>query len=431
MLFPRVVLIERQFPDRSIADIGARIHQEFERWGYARSMRRGARIAIGVGSRGISNIAAIVKAVVECWKAAGAEPFVFPAMGSHGAATAAGQADVLAHYGIDQASMGVPIVSSLEVVRVGQTPEGAEVFLARDAFESDGVFLVGRVKWHTDFIGAIESGLCKMMAIGLGKLTGAQRYHTVAYRTGLEAVIRSVAGVMVGSGKVLGGLAIQEGARHETAGLSVVSALNGLEPLVRREEELLAEVKTWMARLPAPEIDVLIVDEMGKNISGAGMDTKVINRGVNGQYNPFPHTPVVQRIFARGLSSNTYHNAVGIGLADVIHDRLLADVDWQPTYLNSLTASTPAAIRTPPHFASDRECLERIAPTVGKWDTGMVTYCRIKNTLALERAWVSENLLGDLADGTRILSEPAAMPFDDAGQLPELESLAMASAVAR
>ena len=192
-----------------------------------------------MGSRGISNIATIVKAVVDCWRAAGAEPFVFPAMGSHGAATGEGQADVLAHYGIDQASMGVPIVSSLDVVRAGETPEGMEVFLARDAHsQSDGVFLVSRVKWHTDFSGAIESGLCKMMAIGLGKLAGAQRYHTAAYRIGLEAAIRSVAQVMVGTGKVLGGLAIQEGARHETAGLSVVSALDGLAPLVRREEEL-------------------------------------------------------------------------------------------------------------------------------------------------------------------------------------------------
>jgi hypothetical protein len=424
-----MVLIEQQFPDRSIPDIAARIRQEFETWGYARTIPRGAKIAIGVGSRGISNIAAIVKAVVDCWKTAGAEPFVFPAMGSHGAATAEGQADVLAHYGIDQASMGVPVVSSLDVVRVGATAVGTEVFLARDAFSSDGVFLVGRVKWHTDFSGGIESGLCKMMAIGLGKLAGAQRYHTAAYRIGLEAAIRGVAGVVVGTGKVLGGLAIQEGARHETAGLSIVSALNGLAPLVRREEELLTEVKTWMARLPAPEIDVLIVDEIGKNISGAGMDTKVINRGVHGQYNPWPNTPVVQRIFARGLTSNTYHNAVGIGLADVIHDRLLRDVDWRPTYLNSLTASTLAPIKTPPHFATDRECLERIAPTVGKWDTETVTYCRIKNTLALERAWVSENLLGDLAEGTRILSEPVAIPFDDAGELRELECLAVASPV--
>src|SRR5580700_10141504 len=217
MPFPRMVLIEQQFPDRGIADIAARIHQEFEKWGYPRSIPRGARIAIGVGSRGISNIAAIVKAVVDCWRAAGAEPFVFPAMGSHGAATAEGQADVLAHYGIDQASMGVPIVSSLDVVRAGETPEGMEVFLSRDAFASDGVFLVSRVKWHTDFIGGIESGLFKMMAIGLGKLAGAQRYHTYAYKLGLEQVIRRVGRHVLASGKIAGGIAILEDAHHATA----------------------------------------------------------------------------------------------------------------------------------------------------------------------------------------------------------------------
>lgn len=425
-----MVLIEQQFPDRRIPDIPAHVRREFDRWGHARTMRPGAKIAIGVGSRGISNIAAIVKAVVDCWKDAGARPFLFPAMGSHGAATAAGQADVLAHYGIDEASMGAPVVSSLDVVSLGLAPEGMEVFLARDAFESDGIFLVGRVKWHTDFSGAIESGLCKMMAIGLGKLAGAQRYHTTAYRLGLEAVIRSVANVIVGSGKLLGGLAIQEGARHETAGLTIVSALEGLHALVAHEEKLLAQVKTWMARLPAPEIDVLIVDEIGKNISGAGMDTKVINRGIHGTYNPYHDIPLVGRVFARALTSNTYHNAVGLGLADVIHDRLLADVDWHPTYLNSLTASTPSAIRTPIHFSTDRECLERIAPTVGKWDTTAVTYCRIRNTLALERVWVSENLLPHLRPEARVLCEPFPLAFDPAGDLLGFEHVPAAATFA-
>jgi len=243
-------------------------------------------------------------------------------------------------------------------------------------------------------------------------------------------VIRSVAKMMIDSGKVLGGLAIQEGARHETAGLTLVSARDGAAKFVAREEELLAEVKTWMGRLPAPEIDVLIVDEIGKNISGAGMDTKVINRSILGGYNPDPNMPLVRRIFARGLTSNTYHNAVGIGLADVIHDRLLADVDWRPTYLNSLTASTPTAIKTPAHFSSDRECLERISPTVGKWDTSTVSYCRIRNTLELQRAWVSENLLQELSSGTRILCEPVPMHFDEGGDLPRFEDVPVASTVA-
>lgn len=417
-----MALIEQDFPDRTITDIPARVRQEFAQWGYTSRVRRGARIAIGVGSRGISHIATIVKAVVDCWKDAGAEPFLFPAMGSHGAATAEGQAEVLAHYGIDESRMGVPVVSSLDVVTVGQTAEGMDVFLCRDAFDSDGVFLVNRVKWHTGFNGAIESGPCKMMAIGLGKLAGAQRYHTMAQRIGLEAVIRTVAKVMVESGKVLGALAIQEGARHETAGLTVLSAVDGLESMIRREEGLLGEVKAWMGRLPAPEIDVLIVDEIGKDISGSGMDTKVINRGNGGIEVPFTKTPKVRRIMARGLSANSDGNALGIGLADVIHDRLLSQVDWNATYLNSLTASAPGASRTPIHFSSDRECLERIAPTVGKWDTATVSYCRIRHTLALERAWVSENLLEHLSEGSRILYGPASMRFDEAGDLAAFEA---------
>jgi hypothetical protein len=334
-------------------------------------------------------------------------------MGSHGAATAEGQADVLAHYGIDEASMGAPIASSLDVVDLGRTAEGIEVFMDRTAFNAGAVFLIGRVKWHTDFSGAIESGLFKMMAIGVGKLAGARQYHAFAYRLGLEAVIRSVGAKVLSTGKIVGGLAIQEGALHETAGLTVVSASGGAESMMRHEEQLLSETKGWMAKLPAPEIDILIVDEIGKNISGAGMDTKVINRSVRGQYNPFPDIPFVHRVFARGLTSNTYHNGVGLGMADVVTDRLIEDVDWHPTYLNSLTAGTPAAIRTPAHFASDRECLEAIAPTVGKIDLGSVTYCRIKNTLSLKRAWVSENLISKLSPHVHVVSDPVEIPFSD------------------
>jgi hypothetical protein len=177
-------------------------------------------VALGVGSRGIANLASIVRAVVDYWKSQGCAPFIFPAMGSHGAATAEGQADVLAHYGIHEAGMGCPIVSALDVVSLGKTAEGIEAFMDRNAFESGGVMMIGRVKWHTDFSGAIESGLFKMMAIGLGKFAGAQRYHTYAYKLGLEQVIRSVGRQVLTSGKILGGLAILEDANHNTAQLN-------------------------------------------------------------------------------------------------------------------------------------------------------------------------------------------------------------------
>lgn len=418
---PRFVLVEQAYPDRSIRDIPGHIRKILSKSDIVKRVPSGARIAIGVGSRGIANIATITKAVVEFWKEHGAQPFIIPVMGSHGAATAEGQSDVLAHYGIHEATMGVPIVSSLDVISLGKTHEGIEVFMDRHGFDSDGIFLLPRVKWHTDFAGTLESGLFKMMAIGLGKFAGAQQYHTFAYRIGLERMIRSVGAKVFASGKLLGGLAIMEGAHHETAGLVPVSSSEGLQAMIRHEEELLTEVKSWMAKLPAPEIDILIVDEIGKNISGAGMDTKVINRSVYGGVNIWPEVPTVQRIFARGLSSLTYHSAVGLGMADVVTDRLVNDTDWKPTYINSLTAATPAAVKTPIHFPTDRECLERIAPTVGKIDLSTVTYCRIRNTMELIRVAVSENLVPQLSPLARVVSEPFESEFDAQGNLQEFE----------
>jgi len=421
MNFPRFVHVQQAFPNRAIADIGGYVRHELSQADFSARVPKGARIAIGVGSRGISNIGAIVKAVVAFWKEQGAEPFIFPAMGSHGAATAEGQLDVLTHYGIHEATMGVPVLSSLDVVPIGTTPDGIQTFMDKNAYEADGVFLVARVKWHTDFDGALESGLFKMMAIGLGKFAGARQYHTFAYRSGLERMIRSVGTSIFGTGKVLGGIAIQEGAHHETAGLTAVTSAKGLEAMMAHEEALLREVKSWMAKLPAPEIDILIVDEIGKDISGAGMDTKVINRSVQGQYNPWPNTPVVQRVYARGLTKHTYHSAVGLGMADMVHDRLVNDTDWKPTYINSLTASTPACVRTPIHFPSDFEVLSNLAPTVGKLDLSTVTYCRIVNTLQLIDVTVSENLLPFLNPNASAVSEPFDLTFDKAGNLPESE----------
>ena|SRR5579875_2587528 len=422
MKLPRFVLAEQYFPNRAITHIPDHIRKELSEADLTSRFRKGARIAVGVGSRGIANIGVIVKSVVDFLKEHGAEPFLFPAMGSHGAATAEGQTDVLAHYGIDEAHMGAPVLSSLEVASLGATPEGIEVFMDKNAHDSDGVFLIGRIKWHTDFTGELESGLFKMMAIGLGKFAGARQYHTFAYRLGLEQVIRSVGCKVFETGKMLGGLAVQEGAHHETAGLAAVSSAQGAQAMMAREEELLREVKSWRAKLPAPEIDILIVDEIGKNISGAGMDTKVINRAIQGNYNPFPDTPIVHRIYARGLSELSYHSAVGLGLADVIHDRLLSEVDWNPTYINSLTASTPSAIRTPIHFSSDLEALSKIATTVGKIDLSSVTYCRIRNTMELVHVAVSENLVPALYPNVKAVSQPFEVRWNAAHDFEEFEA---------
>lgn len=425
MPFSPLLTVRQHFADRSISDIPGTLRRELAASGFADRLKPGARIGIGVGSRGIANLATIVRTVADFWKSRGFAPFLFPAMGSHGAATAEGQADVLAHFGITESAMGCPVLSALDVVPLGVTPDGIETFMDRNAYLADGVFLIGRVKWHTDFAGKIESGLFKMMAIGLGKFAGAQRYHTYAYRLGLEHVIRTVGRQVLKSGKILGGLAILEDANHHTAQLNVVP----VGEMERTEEELLALVKSWMGRIPAP-LNILIVDEIGKNFSGSGMDSKVVNRGVNGEYNPWDTAPVIDRIFIRGLSEHTYGNGVGIGMADVIHDRLLDAIDWTPTLINSLTASSPADVRTPMHFSSDRECLEKIWTTAGRHKQEDVTIGWIANSLELGWLRITENLRREIEKNPalEIVGEPEPFDFDEQGNLAALNQTVPAHA---
>ena len=404
--------VRQRFPHRALKDIPGAVQRELAP--IASHVRPGARVAIGVGSRGIANLAQIARSVVDAFRAHGAQPFLFPAMGSHGAATAQGQADVLAHYGVDEASMGCPVVSSFDVISLGRTGQGIEVFAGKDAWESDGVFFINRVKWHTSFAGDIESGVSKMMALGLGKIEGAKSCHGHARSLGMTAVIRSVAGYLLDTGKVLGGLAILEDAHHDTAQLTAL----GASGLMEREVDLLALVKSWMGRLPVAALDVLIVDEIGKNISGTGMDLKIVNRGVHGEYNPWPNTPTVQRIFIRGLSDLSYGNAVGIGLADVIHDRLLEKVDVAAGRTNARTSGSLAAVRTPLHFASDRECLDLLFKTVGKFNDDDVTIGWIRNSLDLGEMVISENLAAEIKSPAIEIAGPSfALKFDGNGNL--------------
>jgi hypothetical protein len=423
MPFPRLLTVRQHFPDRTLHDIPGTIARELSTSGFGANLKPGSRIAIGVGSRGIANLATIVRCVVDFWKSRGFEPFIFPAMGSHGAASAEGQTSVLHHFGITEAAMGCPMISSLDVVPLGSTPDGIEAFMDRNAFDAAGVFLIGRVKWHTDFAGKIESGLFKMMAIGLGKFAGAQRYHTYAYRLGLEHVIRTVGRQVLKSGKILGGLAILEDANHHTAQLSAIP-VNQME---QKEEELLELVKSWMGRIPLA-LNILIIDEIGKNYSGAGMDTKVVNRGVNGESNLWNTAPRIDRIFIRGLSEHSYGNGVGLGMADVIHDRLLKVIDWHPTHINSITASTPTAIRTPIHFSTDRECLERIWTTCGVLDQKDLRIGWIANSLDIGTIKLSENMRAEIDSNhdLEVVSEPDELEFDGDGNLAGLLQAAIA-----
>jgi hypothetical protein len=409
----RLLLARQNFPDLRLGDVRGEARQQLEQSEFAARLRPGARVAIGVGSRGIADIATLVQSAVQYWRARGMLPFVFPAMGSHGAATAEGQAEVLAHFGITEQSIGCPIVSRAEVVSLGRTDDGIEVFMDTAAHAADAVMIVARVKWHTSFSGRIESGLMKMMAIGLGKFTGAQQYHTHAQRFGIEHIIRTVGRRVLQSGKVIGGLAILEDAHHNVARLDAVAA-DGME---EREEELLALAKSWMPRLPC-DLDVLIVDEMGKNISGTGMDAKVVNRGPDGEYNPWPGLPSIGRIFVRDLAARTYGNAMGIGMADVTHDRLVRQIDWEPTRVNALSASRPSRIRLPAHFASDRECLQWVATTAGKVDPADVTFGWIRNTLELDRLAISPNLRAQIEGQLQVdIDREIDVRWDESGNL--------------
>jgi hypothetical protein len=407
----RLLLVRQNFPDRRLADVRAEATRQLEHGGFAARLRPGDRVAIGVGSRGIANIAAIVHSVVQYWQRHGMAPFVIPAMGSHGAATPEGQADVLARFGITEQSMACPIVSRAEVVSLGTTADGIEVFMDAAARAADAVMIVPRVKWHTTFDGRLESGLMKMMAIGLGKFAGAQKYHAHAQRLGLEHVIRTVGRHVLHSGNMIGGLAIVEDAHHNTAQLEAVPA----EHMEQRDEENLALAKSWMPGLPC-DLDVLIVDEMGKNISGTGMDAKVVNRGPNSEYNPWPSVPAIRRIFVRALDPETHGNAIGIGMADVTTDRLVAGIDWQPTGVNALSAGNPSRIRVPVHFPTDRECLAWVAATVGKADISEVTYGWIRNTLELDRLAISPHLR-DRIGGEIDIEREIEVEWDRAGNL--------------
>ncbi len=414
---PRMVLVRQNFPDLRIEDVAAEVKRQLVSSAVKSRLKPGARIAIGVGSRGIANIATIVRAAVDYWKQEGMRPFIIPVMGSHGAATAEGQAEVLAHYGIHEQSMGCPVISQLEVVSLGKTVDNIEAFMDRAAYESDGVMLVNRVKWHTDFSGRIESGLFKMMAIGLGKFAGARRYHSYAYKLGLGHIIRNVGRQVLKSGKILGGLAIVEDAHHNTAKVEAVVT----EVMEQREEEILELAKSWTGTIPV-DLDVLVIDEIGKEISGGGMDWKVVNRGFQAERNPYPQIHKFERIFVRDLTDLSYGNAIGIGVADITTDRLVNKINLQAMYVNGLTSLGLATIRIPVHLGSDRECFAAVMQTVGKFEAGEVTVGWIRNTLDLSVIALSENLMPQIESNPalEVLSPARELEFDRNGNVVDV-----------
>jgi hypothetical protein len=384
-----------------------------------RALLRALGISVAVGSRGISRLQTIVRETVDFLKNAGARPFIVPAMGSHGGATPEGQQAILAGYGITEEAIGAPVQASMEVQQLGTTEDGVPVYCSQEALKADGILLVNRVKPHTDFQGKLGSGLLKMLVIGLGKRAGAAACHQAAARLGHEQVIRTASRRLSQKAPLLGGLAILENHRHDTARLTLLAPPD----LESQEERLLEEADRLMPRLPFPEVDLLIVDHLGKNISGAGMDPNVIGRGVQGYLSTLTtdseRHPMIRRIFVRELTPETHGNAIGIGLADFTTTRLVRSMDLKATYINSLTAMTPQSAKIPIHYETDREALEQALISLALPDSTEAKVVRIQDTLNLEQLEVSENYKDQIRGSKEleILGDPCAIPFDAAGNL--------------
>jgi hypothetical protein len=372
-------------------------------------------VAVGVGSRGIANLAAIVRATIAGLKAAGWQPFIVPAMGSHGAATAEGQAGVLAGYGITEERVGAPVRATMETVVAGRLEDGTPWHVDRFAFEAGAFFLVARVKPHTSFRGPVESGPAKMCCIGIGKQPGAQLMHTDG-PAGLSRRVPQAARSAERSGLLLGALAIVENQRDETA---LVRGLSAAQVGGPAEEELLRDAARLLPRLPFERVDVLLVDRMGKDMSGTGMDTNVINRfRIVGQAES--GKPQVTSIVAMDLTDATHGNAMGIGNADFIPARLLAKVDLVATYTNAITAGSIGILRPhlPTILASGLDAV-RAAVTMCGAPEGDVRLAWIHDTLHTEVMAVSPALLA-ATPGLEVLRDPAPLPFDATGELEPL-----------
>jgi hypothetical protein len=404
----RIIPVRQRLPAAAALDVPREIAARFRP-----ALTPGARVAVGVGSRGISNLAAAVQAVVDVLRAAGAAPFLLPAMGSHGGATPDGQAGVLAEYGVTEAI--APIRAAMETEVVATTEDGVPVHVSVEALRADAVVLVNRIKPHTDFGPPIGSGILKMLAIGLGKKNGAAACHQAIGLLGHERVIRTVGRAMLPKIKFLAGVALIEDARHATARLEVL----GPENLEAREEELQAEAKRLMPALPFDDCDLLIVDRIGKNISGAGMDPNVIGRNVHGytsNLREMTAKPILRRLFARELTPETHGNAIGIGMADATTVRLAKAVDPAVTLMNAWTALSLNSYKIPPAFESDREAVEACLATVPRPDGRPPRIMRIADTLSLARVDVSEAYAGTLG-GLDVLGPPREMDFGADGNL--------------
>jgi hypothetical protein len=384
-------------------------------------IRSGMRIGIAVGSRGISGLSIMVQAVVDHLLSLGTIPIILPAMGSHGGATAEGQSAVLASYGVDSKKLGVPVEASMATVQVGETDWGTPVYWSLPASKLDGVLLINRIKPHTDFKGNLGSGILKMLVVGLGKRDGASAFHRASIQYGYETVLRKYAAMLLKKMPVIGGVGIIENALHETNHIAFIPA----ELAVQKEESLFASALELMPRLPFDNLDLLIIDRIGKNISGSGMDPNIVGRGVHGYSTDFSlqtEFPRIKRIMVRTLTPESHGNAIGVGMADFTTSRLIRTMDPKTSFVNAVTAMTMNGAKMPIHFETDQEVIQWALSSLVVPDTRQARILRIKDTLNLDLMEASENLLEDAKSHSQVhlKGEPVPMEFDAEGNLKEL-----------
>ncbi|WP_274364972.1 DUF362 domain-containing protein [Paenibacillus thermotolerans] len=406
---PPIVRIRQRFDASKLDDPLAVLSEELKKPGAVSALREGQRVAVAVGSRGIANIAGITKTTIDAIKAAGARPFIVPCMGSHGGATAEGQAEVLKHLGIDEASMGAPVESSMDVVEIDRLPNGLPVYVDKIASTADAIIVINRVKPHTAFRGPIESGIMKMIAIGLGKQKGAEACHQLGFKYMAEFV-PEMARVMINKLPIVFGVAAVENAYDETCHIEVLPA----DSVYEREVELQKMAKSRMPRLLFDQIDVLVVDRIGKNISGDGMDPNV-----TGRY-PTPYAfggPDVNKIVVLDVTKESKGNANGVGTADFTTRRLADKMDFTATYLNGLTSTVCAPTKLATTLESDELAIKAAVKTCNVLDFTTCRLVRIRDTLHLGEIEISVPMLAEAREhpDIEIVSEPYEWKFDSEG----------------
>jgi hypothetical protein len=409
---PEWAVVRHRMDPAEIGDVPAAVSEALA--SVASEVPRGARVCLAVGSRGIDRIDEVVRAAVAWLREAGAHVFIVPAMGSHGGATPEGQLEVLATYGITPASVGCEIRSSMETVELGEVRPDVPVFIDRSAFDgADLIIPINRVKPHTDFRGEVESGLMKMIAIGLGKQKGADTFHRQGFAT-FHELIPAVAEFTRSKVRIPFGLALAE---NGYARLWRVEAVPG-DRMRELERELLVAARRRMARLPLDAIDVLILDCIGKDVSGLGMDSNVVGRYYDGKTGTGPD---IQRIIVRGLTEETEGNAVGIGLADIVLRRAVERMDAHKTYVNCITAKTPEGGRIALTVDSDRQALSVAVACCLKVTPETARIVRIRDTKHVELMYVSAPALQDVLDsgGCEVVRPPAPIAFDATGMFAE------------